>query len=149
MIISPIDKKQETQDVQNILNSEYQNIITKRAKANYEIIGNSDYAKNTTSIDITKIDWNNLTFEDFCAVERRLHMNGQYLKSQKPPTLSNLSSKKENVKVDKSDKKIQINGFIYNISSIYYEKYKTITDNNEKIKYLEQFSKGKTEVFEL
>jgi hypothetical protein len=85
MIISPIDKTQENHDIQRILNSEYQNIVTKKARANYEIKGNSELAKDRGPLDITKVDWNNLTFEDFCAVERRLHMNGQYLKSQKTP----------------------------------------------------------------
>jgi 16S rRNA G527 N7-methylase RsmG len=84
-------------------------------------MGDSKYANEIGSIDITKVDWNNASFDDFSAIEQRLVLNKQFIKNSK------LVQKEKKI-----EKKIEENRFQGNCNIRYKDKNYILTYHQKK-----------------
>jgi hypothetical protein len=155
-----IDIKSETDVIeqkQNVLKSEFQKIATKNNRIDFrdEIPGDSVFKQDVRPVDMTKVDWNNLSFEDFAAIERRLFRNGQFLKETKIEEekiklkAKKLKEKKSEKLKDVEYKTIIMGNSIYELPLKFYNKYLEITDDEKQLRFLSKYSKLKNTIMSL
>jgi hypothetical protein len=91
----------------------------------------------TESIDVTKIDWNNITVEEFDGIAAILNANKIKLKqSTKVTKPKNVEQKRTNL--------VMFNNKPHFLNNEEFKQYGQLTTNEEKEKFIKPFASGVT-----